>query len=456
MARSKSRAEAEAEAGAKTSDLRLPLEEEGEVTPVPVDPVAADVDVKPSEREADLIRSEVNLLVLPFFALSRKGLSRLQEICYHDVVTRGGERVEILWRVTANVRQGFPGPFDKEVHKVVEQIIGEQLRTRPLPLKNPIPLGSLYEFCRRMGINSSGQNYRRIKEALKRITLTGVESRGAFYCRGQERWVEDVFHLYERVVFKGERLEDGTVADQTYLYLGSWYLQNINALYLKPLDYAYYRGLRSTVARRLYELLGVKFYGLLRRRGGEAEDARPRIQYRYSTLCQLLPLTRQRHPSKAREKLAPAHEELIQTGFLADVEWREAATRDPDGGGQEPDWLLVYVPGPRAWAEARGALRGSTSMTASALTAEGAETEAQGLIEELLRVLGDERSRPFYAKLARRAVEEPRLRDLLFRCLSEVKAEWREGRIRNKGAAFVDKLKRYCKERGIDLGLRNE
>jgi len=74
----------------------------------------------------------------------------------------------------------------------------------------------------------------------------------------------------------------------------------------------------------------------------------------------------------------------------------------------------------------------------------------------MLELLGDERSRPFYLKLARRAVDHPRLLDLVYRCLSEVKEEWREGLIRtSKGAVFVDKLKRYCKERGIDLGLKS-
>ncbi len=436
----------EEQTSSQSSELPLPLEE-GTPNLEPV-PTASEIG---KYEEEDVVRSEVNLLTLPFFALSRKGLKDIQEICYHDVVSRDGKRVEILWRVSANVRQGFPGPFDKEVHKAIEQIISEQLRSRPLPLENPIPLGSLYELCRRMRINSSGKNYRRIKEALKRITLTGVESRGAFYCRGREQWVEDVFHLYERVVFKGERLEDGTVADQNYLYLGSWYLQNVNALYLKPLDYAYYRGLRSTVARRLYELLGVKFYGLLRRGRGGGGVSHPRIQYRYSTLCQLLPLTRQRHPSKAREKLGPAHAELVETGFLAEVEWQEAAAREEGG---EPDWLLVYAPGPRAWAEAaRSTLGGSEAVAPGG---EGREAEVQGLVEEILQALGDERSRAFYTQLARRAAKEPRLRELIYRCLSEVKEEWREGTVRtSKGAVFVDKLKRYCRERGIELGLNS-
>jgi hypothetical protein len=70
-------------------------------------------------------------------------------------------------------------------------------------------------------------------------------------------------------------------------------------------------------------------------------------------------------------------------------------------------------------------------------------------------VTGDEHSRPFYAKLAQLAIANPRLWDLIYRTLGEVKEEAHEGLIRTtKGAVFTDKLKRYCKERGIDLGLR--
>jgi hypothetical protein len=37
--------------------------------------------------------------------------------------------------------------------------------------------------------------------------------------------------------------------------------------------------------------------------------------------------------------------------------------------------------------------------------------------------------------------------------LSEVKDDFRRGRVRkSKGAAFTDRLKRYCEERGILLG----
>ena len=48
------------------------------------------------------IRSEVNLLALPFFALSRKDAQKRMTTEYHTTVTRGEERLDASWIVSAN------------------------------------------------------------------------------------------------------------------------------------------------------------------------------------------------------------------------------------------------------------------------------------------------------------------------------------------------------------------
>lgn len=275
------------------------------------------------------LRSEVNLLLFPFFALNRSEVRRKRETEFRALVTRDGKRLEIVWNVSANPKYGYPGPLDKKVHRAIEQIINEQ----GLPVQNPVPF-TFYDLCKRLGLPDSGKNIQNIKQALKRVKAATIESRGAFYSKSEAKWIEDVFSLYERVIFKGERLPDGTVADKNYIYLGSWYIQSINAQYVKPLDFSYYKSLESGIAQRLYELLGVKFFGTIR--GGRAY-----VRYKYSTLCQLLPLARQSYPSYVRRQLEAAHQELIRTGFLSKVVWRDIS----DG---ERDWLIHYYPGPRA------------------------------------------------------------------------------------------------------------
>jgi len=280
----------------------------------------------------EVIKSEVNFLVLPFFALWDKDVKRKTRTEYKASVNRGGERLEISWVVSSNAEFGYPGPFDREVHKAIEQIIGEF----PLPIQNPISTGSFYGLCKRMGISSfGGSQYRKIKEALTRIVATTIISKGAFYSKERENWVEDVFHLYERAVFKGERLLDGEIADTNYLFLSSWYLDNINNNYVKPVDWIYYKSLKTPVAQRIYELLSVKFYGLLMKHGKA-------ISYRYSTICELLPITRQKYLSDAKKLLDPSHNKLKETGFLRDWNWEETKSV------AENDWLIKYYPGKRA------------------------------------------------------------------------------------------------------------
>jgi hypothetical protein len=275
-----------------------------------------------------IIRSEVNFLSFPFFALSRKDAQTRTKTEYHAIVNKGDERRDAFWKVSANSEYGYPRPFDGKVHKAIEYIISEM---KP-PIQNPVPIGSLYRIAKLMDIADKGRVYKDIKEALLRIQMTGVHSKGTFYSKGKKRWIEQGFSLYERAVFVGEELDNGEIADTNYLFLGSWYLENINARYVKPLDYTYYRALQSPIASRLYELLGVKFYGMGKYRY---------IRYRYSNLSELLPVTRYQYLSKAKEKLKPAHDELIRTGFLANFAWDTIP-------GEKHDWYVTYYPGTRA------------------------------------------------------------------------------------------------------------
>lgn len=275
------------------------------------------------------IKSEVNFMRLPFFALSRKDSSQRIETEYKEVVERNGKKTEIIWTVTANAKFGYPTPFDKKVHKAIESIISK----RDLPIKNPIDF-SIYEICKLLNISDSGRNYEMVKNALVRTAFAGIQSKGTFYSKSDKRWIEDAFHLYDRVVFIGETLPDGKIAETNYLFLGEWYLKNLNAFYVKPLDYDFFLSLKSSIAGRLYEFLSLQFYGL---------GCKPcTIDYR--KLCQVLPIAEQRYVSKAVQNLETAHKELIKRGFVSKVEWYV-----------QPSWAITYFPGKKAREELRGA-----------------------------------------------------------------------------------------------------
>ncbi|RXG64483.1 hypothetical protein ES695_12360, partial [Candidatus Atribacteria bacterium 1244-E10-H5-B2] len=286
-----------------------------------------------------IIKPELNLLELPFFALNRKNLSKKLKTEYRSIRKRGDHREEVSWSVLANSEYGYPGPFDREVHKAVEQIISEILKEEG-EIKNPIPF-SIYNLCNRMGITSAGgDNYQRIKKALERIQMTGIKSEGAFYHKGKKKWISSVFGLYDGVIFKGEQIEGDIIAETNLLYLGDIYLQSLNSHHIKSLDYTYWQSLKSKIASRLYEILGIKFYGARNKK----EEF---IRYKYSTLCQLLPVIPYRYIFSAKRQLNSGNDELKDSGFISKYAWSE--------NGKGKNWIIYYWPGERAKEEIRKA-----------------------------------------------------------------------------------------------------
>ena len=279
----------------------------------------------------EIIRSEVNFLVFPFFALWDKDVNKRTETEYVAVIQRGDKKAKIEWNVVATSKYGYPGPLAKNIHKVIEEKVSQLIP----PVENPICIGAFSKFAEKMKLNTKGGTfYKDIKEALVRIVTTSVRSKGAFYSKGDEKYIDDTFHLYDRIVFRGEKLRSGEIAEDNYIYLGSWYLDNINARYVKPIDYDYYQSLSLPIAERFYEILSVKFYGLL-------EGGGKFIRYRYSTLCDLLPSKKQKYLSWAKKSFNPSHNKLVDTGFLSGVSWEKIK-------GVKGDWHLYYFPGSRA------------------------------------------------------------------------------------------------------------
>ena len=145
--------------------------------------------------------------------------------------------------------------------------------------------------------------------------------------------------MYDGIIFRGEQLEDGSIAEKNLLYLGNIYLQSLNSFNIKSIDYTYWRSLKSKIASRLYEILGVKFYGIKNKKEGY-------IRYKYSTLYQLLPLISCKYISDAKRQLNYGNNELINTGFISRYEWSENGNND---------WLIYYWPGERAKKEMKRA-----------------------------------------------------------------------------------------------------
>lgn len=292
-----------------------------------------DFDEKQMELELGIpktLRTEFNFLKFPFFDLS-KDSNRTKIKIEESIDTKDG-KVQVLWLVTRDVESQFPGDFEKRLHRAIEQIVN----ATPKPIENPLRLGSLRYIASIMGIHTdSGKNYQDIQKAFKNIVKASIEADGTYQLKESrsKKYIKDTFHLYDRVIFKGDEMPDGKSADCAYLMLGSWYLRNINNNYVVPLDWRFYNQLSGAITTRMYEYLSIYFYAALER-NYHYHDVR------YSQICDYFPIKKQYPAWKAHKQLKRAHDSLTKSVYFEKVEWFDLT--EPD------DWLIRYWIGQRA------------------------------------------------------------------------------------------------------------
>lgn len=278
-----------------------------------------------------IIKTEVNLERLPYFYPEK---NRFRDIDKPIRLIRTAERenveIKVEWSVLPHAKYGRPNYFDRDVYRAIQEIINRKGVIRG----NLVPF-TYREICRIMGLQYNGSRADEIKQAVRRIRATEVESKGAFRIKGQkgdDEWLTDTFSIFSRIVEKGQRLPDGSMAESAFIELGSWYVQSIKAGYLKNLDLNYYFLLTSPLARALFGYLDVVFYAI-------KEKGVP-FKKRYSDLCEEMLLARQKYKSKVLKILMPAITELKETQFLADF-------RIEDIKEEAGDWILSFYPGER-------------------------------------------------------------------------------------------------------------
>jgi hypothetical protein len=97
--------------------------------------------------------------------------------------------------------------------------------------------------------------------------------------------------------------------------------------------------------QRFYELLSYQIYAALK-------HDRPRARLTYSEFCTHAPQTRHAEWLRVRTQMNKIHRPHLRSGYIAKIDYEPMV----DGDGR-PDWLMFYVPGPRARAEYRAFAR---------------------------------------------------------------------------------------------------
>jgi plasmid replication initiation protein len=269
--------------------------------------------VKRLEEKSYLVKAEGNFEDHPYF---RVGDSKGSEgiLSYEQTIrTRDGHELKQRWTVRAAQGMGLPGKLDQDVYVGLLQLID---RKGEVPDDGWIQF-SLYELMEFLGRDHhGGRDYRQVKESLERMSLTGIQSINAFYNKSTQSYVTDTFHLLERVVHSEAVDGGGRRAERTRVKLSQHLVESYKADYLKGLDADFYWSLNSGVARRLYRLIDKK------------RNNHRRWECEIFALRDRIPLSNYAYPSKVKEKLAPAHGELLDKGFLENVTFRKLGRKE--------------------------------------------------------------------------------------------------------------------------------
>ena len=282
------------------------------------------------QKAQEITTNEVQLLQWPYFCVSTAQPSDTQ-VEYTELLNLNGSELRRRWVVRCHDNFGWPGQLEADVWRSVEHIMHKQRESGML--SNPV-VTTLGQIRRYMPSKwRGGSNLKLIVKAIKCLAHTIVEC--DFFYDAQEKVSRNAsFSLIHEWRFDHKRKENGKdVLEKTKLLIHPDVFNNIAAIHVRPLDRGFRDELRSWLAKRLYEVLGVKFYALRKKK----------VPYctRYSRLCALLGCKRQHYLCHAKLIIGRAHKELQEQKFLGKVEWYPCA-RDTR------DWVLHYWPGERA------------------------------------------------------------------------------------------------------------
>jgi hypothetical protein len=281
--------------------------------------------------EPDFVRMEKNIAGFGFFTPSSKRIKNVPKVIKFSH-TIDGNRVEAQVKISGNVEYGMPITADQDKYLAFQKII-ERVKKENGTVSNPVTFQTS-ELLALLDISKNGNRYKEVEEWLDVMNTTYIKSEGAVWLNGKKRYASDSFVIFQRVRRVGQELDDGNVAEKNYVWLSDWYLENLNAHYLLPIEFETYRKLKNNIAKALIPLLQIWLY---------ASRDTGVFEKRYSEICQILNIREYQYKSKITEKLAPSFNELIAQGYLR--AWEVERTSDGK------DFKIVFRHGHKFYAD---------------------------------------------------------------------------------------------------------
>lgn len=371
------------------------------------------------KEEERFTKEEMNLVEYPFTLLSRRAPKGIKTIEYTDWITVDGKKKPLKWIITGSDKYGLPVGGDQDIYIAINEVWKESGYKDKV-----IPIGSIYQMLKRLGMPDGKQYYLRFKQCLDRFIGTTFYAENAFWDKEHNCYISKrAFHIFEDYhLLERYKKDDATIPlPLGYIRASEFFYQSVKAGYLKDVDLHFYLSLPNPLTRRLYRYLDKKRYH------GMTFSME---LYKFAGKIGLLTSSREKYfPSKLKQILNPALDELREKLFLKSYSYQKTA--------DQKNTKIVFL--------FKEGLSKKAYRTSKEDAKDGYEIEC--LAEDILAVCQDKGSIEFYKKVAR--LLPP---NTVYRAISEVKEVRDLGVIKkSKGALFTSLIKKYAAEQGIKL-----
>ncbi len=268
-------------------------------------PRGIETDLMTTAQEAG--RDELNLAEFPLGALAHRLRPGQKTLRFTDQVwdESHSETITRELTITGTDAHGLPTTLDDEVLLGLIQLT----RLRGF-VDRKVPF-TRYQLIGLLGWRDETQSYERLAASLTRWTGVTLHCRNAWWHKPRRCWVDETFHVLDNVWLCHRRGVEALVSESTDERPLSAFVWNevlfrsFQAGNLKAIDFEFFKGLDSAVARRLYRFLDKRFFH------------RPQWEFDLQELAwEHVGLSRSYDTASLKRKLRPALGELEAKGFL--------------------------------------------------------------------------------------------------------------------------------------------
>jgi hypothetical protein len=276
----------------------------------------------------DYVAAEQNLEALGYFSaryyrppMDGTQLSKL-------ITISDNRRIEIV----PSAKYGLPNAEDLDFYRAFLKICDERTewvkddegKSHP---QLPSPVGfSSRELIAKSGRHKNDRNIVAVRNWMKRLNVTVIH--GELYSARTKSFDVHIGlePLFKKFVSVGERLSNGELAAQNYVWLADWFLSNYFFFYTRRVDLSFHNRLNHAISKTLYPLLD---------NGWFASNGAPYIKS-YKDLCAILDIKEHRQLSRVSHQLDASNEELVRQQFVAKYDY--PFTEDGEWSGNIRWW----------------------------------------------------------------------------------------------------------------------